>query len=56
MIMNDNPIHVTSLFLYPLKISKNLWIPDVFRGYRKRLVTLNKLTENTTYFKQKNKE
>ena len=33
---NDiNPFFATGLFLYPLKISENLWIADVFRGYRK---------------------
>ena len=29
------PIQVNSLFLYPLKTSKNLYLYDVFRGYRK---------------------
>ena len=33
---NDiNPFRATDLFLYPLKTSENLWISDVFRGYRK---------------------
>ena len=31
-----NPFDATGLFLYPLKISKNIWFSDVFRGYRKR--------------------
>ena len=35
---NVNPFHATGLFRYPLKTSENLWFPDVFRGYRKRLV------------------
>ena len=38
-----NPFHVTGLFLYPRKISENLWFPDVFRGYRKRPVARNGL-------------
>ena len=32
------PFHATGLFLYPLKTSENLWLSDVFRGYRKRPV------------------
>ena len=28
-----NPFQATCLFLYPLKTSKNLWVPDVFKGY-----------------------
>ena len=35
-----NPFHATGLFLYPLS---DLWISDVFRGYRKRPVELNEL-------------
>ena len=38
-----NPFHTTSLFLYPLKTSKNLCFSDVFRGYRKRPVAWNGL-------------
>ena len=34
-----DPLHVTGLFLYALKISENIWFPDVFRGYRKKPVT-----------------
>ena len=30
-------------FLYPLKTSENLWLSDVFRGYRKRPVAWNGL-------------
>ena len=30
-------------FLYPLKTSENLWFSDVFRGYRKKLLTCNGL-------------
>ena len=36
---NINLFHTTGLFLDPLKTSENLWFTDVFRGYRKRLVT-----------------
>ena len=32
-----NQYHATSLFLYPLKISENLWFSEVLRGYRKRV-------------------
>ena len=39
------PFHATGLFLYTLKISENLWIPDVFRGYRKRPVAWNGLKQ-----------
>ena len=31
-----NLFHTTDLFLYPLETSKNIWLSDVFRGYRKR--------------------
>ena len=33
-----NQSHATSLFLYPTKTTKNLWLSDVFRGCRKRPV------------------
>ena len=31
-----NPFHATSLFLYPLKASENIWSFEVFRVYRNR--------------------
>ena len=40
------PFHATDLFLYPLKISKNLWFSDVFKGYRKRSVACNGLIKH----------
>ena len=40
-----NPFHATGLFWYPLKTSENLWFSDVFRGYQKRSVVWNGLTE-----------
>ena len=43
-----NPFHATGLFLYPLKISENLWFSYVFRGYRKRPVTWNRLVGYVT--------
>ena len=30
-----NPLHITGLFLYPLKRSENQRFSDVFMGYRK---------------------
>ena len=30
-----SPLHTTGLFVYPLKISENLWFSVVFRNYRK---------------------
>ena len=31
--LNDsNPIHVTDLFLYPLKTSGKVWFSDLFQG------------------------
>ena len=33
-----NLFYATSLFLYPLKISENLWFTDIFKGYVKRPV------------------
>ena len=38
-----NTFHATGLFLYPLKSLKNKRYFDVFRGYIKKLVTLNGL-------------
>ena len=35
-MMKVNPFHVTSLFLYPLKISESLWFSDIFRGCREK--------------------
>ena len=43
------PFHATGLFLFPLKISENLWF-SVFRGYRKRPVTWNGLVDETIHF------
>ena len=34
-----NPVHVTDLLLYLLKTSETLWFSEVFRGYRKRVLT-----------------
>ena len=39
--LNINPFHATDLFLYPEKISENLWFSDIFWGYRKRSLTWN---------------
>ena len=33
-----NPFNATGLLLYPLKTSENLYLSDVFRGYRRRPV------------------
>ena len=33
-----NPFYAAGLFLYPPKISENLWVFDIIRGYRKRPV------------------
>ena len=41
-----NPFFATSLFRYLLKTSENFWFPDIFKGYRKRLVAWNGLTRN----------
>ena len=38
-----NPVHVTGLFLYPLKTSENQRFSYIFRGYRKRPVAKNGL-------------
>ena len=48
MFMMD-PFHANDLFLYPLKTSENLWFSDVFRGYRKRPMARNGLTENMNF-------
>ena len=40
-----NLFHATGLFPYPLKTSENLWFSDVFRGYRKRLVAWNWISQ-----------
>ena len=40
-----NPFHVTDLFRYPLKTSENQRLSDVFRGYQKRPVAWNGLTD-----------
>ena len=40
-----NPFQVTGLFLYFLKASEKKRFSDVFRGYKKRGVTLNWLTD-----------
>ena len=42
-----NPLHVTGLFLYALKISENIWFSDVFRGYRKKPVTWSGLSSSS---------
>ena len=34
-------------FQYPLKISENLWLSDVFKSYRERLVSLNVSTRRS---------
>ena len=33
--LDINPLHTTSLFLYPQKTSENLWFVDNFRWYRR---------------------
>ena len=45
-----NSFHVTSLFLYPLKTSENLWFSDVLREYRKKYVTWNGLIYSSADF------
>ena len=35
-----NIYYATVIFLYPLKTSVNLWLIDVFRGYKERLVAV----------------
>ena len=38
-----NSFYTAGLFLNHLKTSKNIWLSDDFRVYRKRLVTWNRL-------------
>ena len=38
-----NSFHATVLFLYPLKLSENLWFSNVFRGHTARLLEWNVL-------------
>ena len=40
-----NLLHTTGLFLYPLKTSENRRFPDASRGYKKRPVARNGLSE-----------
>ena len=53
VLMNNlellNPFHVIAFFLYTLKTSENLWFSDVFREYRERPVSWNRLRK---YVKQ----
>ena len=39
-----NPCHATGLFLYSLKTSQKQRFSAVFRGYRKKQMTLNRLS------------
>ena len=41
--LGSQSIHVTGLFLYPLKVSENCRFSDVFRGHRNRPVARNGL-------------
>ena len=41
------PSHNTGLFRYLLKTSENIWLSDVFRGYRKRPVARNGVISKT---------
>ena len=43
-----NPFHATDLFWYPLKTSEYQRVSDVFRGYQKRSVAPNGLTNVDT--------
>ena len=38
-----NPFLSNATFLYPLKMSENLWFSDVFRGYRNMTLDKNGL-------------
>ena len=42
-----NPLQPSVAFLYPLKISENLWFSDVFRGYRKATLGCNGLNKKS---------
>ena len=42
--------HATGLFLYSLKTSENQRCPDVFRGFRKRLMAWNRLAYFASMF------
>ena len=44
MVIYINPFHATKLFWYPLKTSENQRFSDVFRGYQKRSVAWNGLS------------
>ena len=39
-----NSFHATDLFLRPLKTSENLWLSNVFRGCKERLVACDGLS------------
>ena len=41
---NIKPLHVTDVFLYPLKTSENQRFSGIFRGYRKTPVAWDELT------------
>ena len=43
LLTDISPSHVTGFLLYPLKTSEKQWFPNVFRGYRKKLVAWNGL-------------
>ena len=47
-----NPFHATDLFSYPLKTSENQRFSDVFRGYQKRSVAWNGLSNNEAELKK----
>ena len=51
--LDINPFNVTSLFVYPLKISKSLWLSDVFRSYKKGPVKWHGLTSQLKKADQK---
>ena len=44
-----NRFQVNVIFLYPLKISENLWISDVFRGHGNRTLALNGLNSSSLW-------
>ena len=39
-VLAINAFHATVVFLYPRKISENLWFSHVFRGYGKQPVSI----------------